>query len=90
MRILLTIVVIILSFQNIVRAQDRPRQEGFDPERPGAAHPEAGRLPERAAWRLSADRETTDFGPLGAYDGYFDQAARFGFGFMRYLSLIHI
>lgn len=84
MRILLTIVVIILSFQNIVRAQDRPRQEGFDPERPGAAHPEAGRLPERAAWRLSADRETTDFGPLGAYDGYFDQAARFGFGFMRY------
>lgn len=68
MRILLSILVIFLSFSNISVAQEQ----------------DATPASERVAWRLDAEREAADFGPLRAYDGYFEQAARYGFGFMRY------
>lgn len=68
MRIFIPLFIILLALCGKTAAQ--PRQN--DP------------AAERAAWRLDADEDAFDFGPLQAYDSYFGQATGFGFSFMRY------
>lgn len=68
MRTFLSICIIFLVFQNKITI----RAQEIEP------------AVERAAWQREAEEEAFGFGPLQAYESYFEQAADFGFSFMRY------